>query len=170
MPDQTLHQHAAAIMCDAARNAEVHTIREHLEDQTGAEVDALTVQEVADLIAKASITIDWPDQPSEAGRLRDELDRANTGRQQLQEELDAWEQTANILRAQLDRVRAELTTQLADITPEALAEARQNLAHRGTGYVPEWRALNERERELSTIEAGHWLTAIRDTYDTAARR
>jgi hypothetical protein len=42
----------------------------------------------------------------------------------------------------------------------ALAEARQTLAHKGTGYVPAWNALTDAEREASIVEAGHWLTAL----------
>jgi hypothetical protein len=40
-----------------------------------------------------------------------------------------------------------------------LAEARQELAHGGVGYVPPWAELTEAEREKSALEARNWLRA-----------
>lgn len=42
-----------------------------------------------------------------------------------------------------------------------LAEARQDIAHRGTGYVPPWRGLTEDERQMSVREARNWVEALR---------
>ena len=48
------------------------------------------------------------------------------------------------------------------ITAAQFAEERQRLAATGTGYVPHWHELTDREREQATVEAGHWLTAMRN--------
>lgn len=46
---------------------------------------------------------------------------------------------------------------------EALAIARQTLAHEGTGYVPPWEDLTAVEQRGSTAHAAHYLTAMRAT-------
>ncbi len=41
----------------------------------------------------------------------------------------------------------------------ALARARQQLAHRGTGYVPAWEELADAERNQAQTAARDWLSA-----------
>lgn len=54
-----------------------------------------------------------------------------------------------------------ISVALDQVAPVALAQERQRMAHKGTGYVPPWAELTDHERAMSTIEAGHWLTALR---------
>ena len=49
-----------------------------------------------------------------------------------------------------------------EITAAQLAEERQRMAATGTGYVPHWHELTDREREQATAEADRWLTAMRN--------
>lgn len=53
-------EHAAAIMLDHARDVERMSIREHLEEHGVDQHDAIRVDTIADLIATADITIEWP--------------------------------------------------------------------------------------------------------------
>lgn len=60
-----------------------------------------------------------------------------------------------------DAQQRAISVALDRVAPVALAQERQRMAHNGTGYVPPWDELTDHEREMSTIEAGHWLTALR---------
>lgn len=55
-----LREHATAILLKCAPEVERMTIREHLEDELGGDVDAADVEEIHRLIITASITVEWP--------------------------------------------------------------------------------------------------------------
>ena len=46
------------------------------------------------------------------------------------------------------------------VTATALAEARQALAHEGTGYVPPWDGLSPDEQQQATWDAAGWLRSL----------
>lgn len=52
------------------------------------------------------------------------------------------------------------------ITGRQLAEARQELSHRGV-YNPRWSELSEHDQETAAISAGSWLRALTDLVPTA---
>jgi hypothetical protein len=46
------------------------------------------------------------------------------------------------------------------VTARHLAEARQQLAHEGTGYCPPWNGLTPDEQQVSITDAGNYLRAL----------
>lgn len=52
------------------------------------------------------------------------------------------------------------------VTGRQLAEARQELSHRGV-HNPRWAELNEHDQETAALSAGGWLRALTDLVPTA---
>lgn len=52
------------------------------------------------------------------------------------------------------------------VTGRQLAEARQELSHRGV-HNPHWAELNQHDQDIAALSAGNWLRALADLVPTA---
>lgn len=52
------------------------------------------------------------------------------------------------------------------VTGRQLAEARQELSHRGV-HNPHWAELNQHDQDMAALSAGNWLRALADLVPTA---
>lgn len=55
------------------------------------------------------------------------------------------------------------------VTATELAQARQKLAHAGTGYVPGWDELTADEQQSATMVAAGYLRSLGEILDPASR-
>jgi hypothetical protein len=127
---ETVHDHAAELMLNAARDVQPHAIEEHLGDYNGGgPIDAMTVVEISELVSTASVAIEWPE-VSDAGTVQ-------VG--------GAVGRLVDALTAEVERLRA-----LADLA-RTWREVRADRTASGGAYLRACRALAE---AVEALESG----------------